>query len=182
MSWMSLHGLSLRLSLAYSPLFLLPNSLLAIPTPHYTLPTKSILTSSLYSLTLSPQLQLQFHIPKKTTKNASYTCVLSDCYDRMKKAENGARWISVFFLLVHTLSLSLSHSTGGRCKPIPAHAATWLAPLSTRTVAVRLYSLCASTTPHGWSILIPLFSCISLTLAVYSAQAAVGLLSLSHTR
>ena len=123
------------------------------------------------------------------------------CYDCSRQNEKDGNRCSPNFRLLPSSTFSLSHSTGGRwaagrepyhvicatfSSPIPAAATCcarvirkYSALLSTRVVAGRLYSLCASTTPHGRLILLPLRAHISLTPAVCSAQAAVGLLSLS---
>ena len=89
----------------------------------YTFSQLSVFSPSL-KLQL-PQLQIQFLLKAKEKNTLCVTTV----HDRMKKTETGARLISVFFLLVH----SLSHSTGGRLaagrEPYHVICATFSSPI-----------------------------------------------------
>ena len=104
MAWKSLHGLSLRFYRRFSLLdFSLRNLQPHYLTPLTLFPLLSFLKDLLFTFTktLLPKLHLQFTL--KQLKQLYAAAV----HDRMKKTETGARLISVFFLLVHSLSLSL---------------------------------------------------------------------------
>ena len=66
--------------------------------------------------------------------------------------------------------------------PVARAIRKWLAPLSTRTMAARLYRLCASTTPHGRSILIPSLLAPCRRPSLSHTHTLAPLLSRTHIR